>query len=102
MQEAIALLQGDRRGDYTDGVQVGRQLFAHLPEQNRLRRREQDRWAWENQRDASFADMYVHPQEVDYSVDSLFELIDASGLDFLGFSNPTYWNLERLIGQALI
>jgi SAM-dependent methyltransferase len=100
MQEAIALLQGDRRGDYTDGVQVGRQLFAHLPEQNRLRRREQDRWAWENQRDASFADMYVHPQEVDYSVDSLFELIDASGLDFLGFSNPTYWNLERLIGQA--
>ncbi|NJN19922.1 MAG: class I SAM-dependent methyltransferase [Leptolyngbya sp. RL_3_1] len=100
MQEAIALLQGDRRGDYTDGVQVGRQLFAHLPEQNRLRRREQDRWAWENQRDASFADMYVHPQEVDYSVDTLFELIDASGLDFLGFSNPTYWNLERLIGQV--
>lgn len=100
MQEAIALLQGDRRGDYKDGVQVGRQIFAHLPEQNRLRLREEKRWAWENQRDASFADMYVHPQEVDYSVDTLFELIDASDLDFLGFSNPTYWNLERLIGQV--
>ena len=100
MQEAIALLQGDRRGDYKDGVQVGRQIFAHLPEDNRLRLREEKRWAWENQRDASFADMYVHPQEIDYSVDTLFELIDSSDLDFLGFSNPTYWNLERLMGQV--
>jgi SAM-dependent methyltransferase len=100
MQEAIALLQGDRQGDYKDGVQVGRQIFAHLPEQNRLRQREEKRWAWENQRDASFADMYVHPQEIDYTIDTLFELIDASGLNFLKFSNPSYWNLERLIGQV--
>ena len=53
----------------------------------------------ENHRDASFADMYVHPQEVDYNVDTLFEFIDASGLDFLGFSNVDYWNLERLLGK---
>jgi hypothetical protein len=44
--------------------------------------------------------MYVHPQEVDYSIESLFELIDASGLDFVGFSNPHYWSLERLLGKA--
>jgi SAM-dependent methyltransferase len=100
MQEAIALLQGDRRGDYTDGVQVGRQLFAALPENNRLRKREAERWAWENQRDACFADMYVHPQEIDYTIETLFELIDASGLEFVGFSNPQVWNLERLVGQA--
>jgi SAM-dependent methyltransferase len=99
MQQAIALLQGDSRGDYEDGVAVGRQLFATLPEDNRLRRREQERWSLENQRDANFADMYVHPQEVDYTVDSLFELIEASGLTFLGFSNPRYWNLERLLGS---
>jgi hypothetical protein len=47
-----------------------------------------------------FADMYVHPQEIDYNIDSLFELIDASGLEFIGFSNPNYWNLERLIGDS--
>jgi SAM-dependent methyltransferase len=99
-QEAISLLQGDRLGDYKDGVQVGRQLFASLPEQNRLRKREESRWALENHRDECFADMYVHPQEIDYRVNTLFELIDASGLDFVGFSNPQYWDLARLIGTA--
>lgn len=100
MQAAIALLQGDRQGDYTDGVQVGRQIFANLPANNRLRRREEERWALENQRDANFADMYVHPQEVDYTIPTLFDLIDASGLEFVGFSNPRYWQIDRLIGQA--
>lgn len=99
-QEAIALLQGDQRGDYKDGVQVGRSLFASLPEQNRLRQREETRWALENHRDECFADMYVHPQEIDYNVKTLFSLIDASGLDFVGFSNPQYWDLSRLVGSA--
>jgi len=101
MQKAIALLQGNQRGDYSDGVQVGRHLFAALPENNRLVKREKERWALENQRDANFADMYVHPQEIDYNIDTLFELIDASGLEFIGFSNPRYWQLERLIGKNL-
>ncbi|MBD1836171.1 class I SAM-dependent methyltransferase [Cyanobacteria bacterium FACHB-472] len=99
MQQAIALLQDDQRGDYRDGVQLGRQIFAALPENNRLVKRERDRWSLENQRDECFADMYVHPQEIDYNIETLFELIDASGLDFLGFSNPRNWQLERLIGK---
>ncbi|MEO0768336.1 MAG: class I SAM-dependent methyltransferase [Cyanobacteria bacterium J06649_4] len=99
-QEAIALLQGQKRGDYVDGVAVGRNLFASLPEENRLRKREETRWALENHRDECFADMYVHPQEIDYNVKTLFDLIDASGLDFVGFSNPQYWDLSRLIGEA--
>lgn len=100
MQEAIALIQGDQRGDYQDGVRVGRQIFAALPETNRLLKREQERWSLENHRDANFADMYVHPQEIDYTIPTLFDLIDASGLEFIGFSNPHYWNLERLLGQS--
>jgi SAM-dependent methyltransferase len=100
MQQAISLLQGEQRGDYRDGVFVGRQIFASLPENNRLVKREKERWSMENHRDASFADMYVHPQEVDYNIQSLFELIDASGLEFLGFSNPQYWQLDRLLGKS--
>ena len=101
MQRAIALLQGDKRGDYQDGVKVGRDIFANLPQNNRLLKRENERWAWENKRDASFADMYVHPQEIDYNVDTLFELIDASGLEFVCFSNgQNYWDLARLIGNS--
>ena len=99
MQKAIALLQGNQRGDYQDGVKVGRQLFESLPENNRLVKREKERWSLENHRDANFADMYVHPQEIDYNIETLFELIDASGLEFIGFSNPQYWQLERLVGK---
>ena len=100
MQQAIGLLQGNQRGDYRDGVQIGRQIFSSLPETNRLVKREQERWSLENQRDECFADMYVHPQEIDYNIETLFELIDASDLKFIGFSNPRTWQLERLIGKA--
>ena len=99
MQNAIAILQGDQRDDYTDGVKIGRKLFATLPENNPLVQYEKEHWALENQRDECFADMYVHPQEIDYNIETLFELIEASGLEFLGFSNPDYWQLERLLGQ---
>ncbi len=99
MQRAIALLQGARQGDYRDGVQVGRQIFAALPTTNRLRQREETRWAMENRQDECFADMYVHPQEIDYSIDTLFDLIAASGLTFVGFSNPQVWQVERLLGN---
>ncbi|NHC36997.1 class I SAM-dependent methyltransferase [Scytonema millei] len=99
MQQAIALLQNDKQGDYRDGVQIGRKLFASLPENNRIVKRERSRWAMENQRDECFADMYVHPQEIDYNIDTLFDLIDASGLTFLGFSNPNFWQIERLLGK---
>jgi len=99
MQKAIALLQADKQGDYRDGVNIGRQIFASLPPDNRLVKREQERWSMENQRDECFADMYVHPQEIDYNIDTLFELIDASGLEFVGFSNPKNWQLERLLGK---
>jgi SAM-dependent methyltransferase len=100
MQKAIALLQGNKRGDYRDGVQVGRQIFNSLPENNRIVKREKERWSWENQRDENFADMYVHPQEIDYNIDTLFELINSSGLNFVSFSNPSFWQLERLLGKA--
>ncbi|MGF1479288.1 MAG: class I SAM-dependent methyltransferase [Cyanophyceae cyanobacterium] len=101
VQQAIALLQGERT-DYREGVQIGRQLFATLPPDNRLVKRERERWSLDNQRDATFADMYVHPQEIDYTIETLFELIDASGLEFMGFSNPEYWQLERLIGSSAL
>lgn len=100
MQKAIALLQGDKRGDYRDGVKVGRKIFANLPEHNRILQQEKKLWSLENHRDESFADMYVHPQEIDYNVETLFDLIEASGLDFVGFSNPKYWQLDRLVGES--
>ena len=100
MQKAISLLQTETKGDYKDGVFLGRKIFDSLPENNRLVKREKEKWCLENHLDESFADMYVHPQETDYNIDTLFELIEASGLEFIGFSNPQYWDLKRLIGES--
>ena len=100
MQQAIAILQGNEPGNYKNGVKIGRQLFTSLPENNRLVKYEQERWSFENQKDECFADMYVHPQEIDYNIDTLFELIEASGLEFLGFSNWEYWDIKRLLGKS--
>jgi hypothetical protein len=109
MQRAIALVQttpaettspDQERNPYREGVAIGRAIFGALPENNRLKKREHERWSMENQRDECFADMYVHPQEIDYTIDSLFDLIDASGLTFVGFSNPDYWRLDRLLAKA--
>lgn len=99
MQEAIQILQGNQRGDYRDGVNLGRQIFAALPDHNRLKQRETERWAVENVRDECFADMYVHPHEVDYRIPSLFSWLETTDLEFLGFSNPATWQLERVLGK---
>ncbi len=105
MQEAIAILQNQQTqtqsqsSDLKQGVKLGRDIFATLPDSNRLVQREKTRWQLENNRDECFADMYLHPQEVDYTIDSLFELIDAAGLEFVGFSNPQTWQPERLLGN---
>jgi SAM-dependent methyltransferase len=99
MQQAIAILQQRETLDFKQGVKLGREIFTALPETNRLVQREKTRWGMENTRDECFADMYLHPHEIDYEIDSLFELIAGSGLEFVGFSNPQVWNLERLLGK---
>jgi len=101
MQSAIALLAKSQPNlDFREGVKLGRELFATLPETNRLVQREKTRWSLENQKDECFADMYLHPHEINFTIDSLFAMIDAVGLEFAGFSNPEVWQLERLLGKS--
>jgi len=99
MQQAIAILQSQASPDFKQGVKLGREIFTALPDTNRLVQREKTRWSMENTRDECFADMYLHPHEIDYEIDSLFALITASDLEFVGFSNPQVWNLERLLAK---
>jgi SAM-dependent methyltransferase len=98
MQEALRLLQRGKT-DFDEGVRLGRAVFDALPDGNRLKVRESSRWAADNLKDATFADMYCHTCEVDYDVKTLFEMIDASGLDFVGMSNPRTWDLARVLGK---
>ena len=62
--------------------------------------------------DVEFVDRYLHPCERFYDIDSLFDLIDASGLEFMSWADPAAWNprreltsellAERLSGQSAI
>ena len=89
-------------GNGADGLRLGRELFQVLPEGNRLRQNHEQRWLIDTAADSNFADMYLHPQETSYDLTRLFSLIDAAGLQFAGFSNPSAWDLSRLLSGELL
>ena len=84
------------------GLRLGRQLFAELPEHNRLRRHHEQRWAIDCAADANFADMYLHPQETSYTIDRLMAFVASADLQFAGFSNPEIWDPARLLQGELL
>jgi SAM-dependent methyltransferase len=98
-QRALALLGA---GTEQEGLRLGRRLLAELPEANRLRRHHEERWALDTASDANFADMYLHPQETCYDLESLFDFVEQSGLRFAGFSNPRLWDPARLLTGELL
>ena len=89
-------------GQDSEALRLGRELFDVLPDSNRLRRNHEQRWLIDTAADANFADMYLHPQESSYDLESLFALIEASGLSFVGFSNPSVWDPSRLLTGDLL
>lgn len=44
--------------------------------------------------DVEFVDRYLHPNETDYDVPGLFDLIEGAGLRFLRWAVPEQWSLE--------
>lgn len=98
-QRALGLLGVGTGGE---GLRLGRELFQVLPEQNRLRRHHEARWALDTAADANFADMYLHPRETSYDLAGLMALVEASGLSFAGFSNPEVWDPTRLLSGELL
>mgnify|MGYP001108640730 FL=1 len=98
-QQALEFLEA---GTGANGLKLGRELFSDLPETNRLRRTHEQRWALDTHADANFADMYLHPQETSYDLERLMALIEASGLYFAGFSNPSVWDPARLLKGELL
>ncbi|MCP9849145.1 methyltransferase [Cyanobium sp. Morenito 9A2] len=98
-QRALALVGA---GADADGLRLGRELLATLPEANRLRRHHEQRWALDTAADANFADMYLHPQESSYNLDRLFDFVASADLRFAGFSNPEVWRPARLLQGELL
>lgn len=89
-------------GTGEEGLRLGRQLLAELPEHNRLRRHHEQRWAIDCAADANFADMYLHPQETSYNLERLMAFVASADLEFAGFSNPEVWDPARLLQGELL
>ncbi len=89
-------------GTGDEGLRLGRQLLAELPEHNRLRRHHEQRWAIDCAADANFADMYLHPQETSYNLERLMAFVASADLEFAGFSNPQVWDPARLLNGELL
>jgi SAM-dependent methyltransferase len=89
-------------GSGAEAIPLGRELFAVLPPGNRLRLHHEQRWALDTQADVNFADMYLHPQETSYTIESLMAFVAQADLDFAGFSNPEVWDPARLLSGALL
>ena len=85
-----------------NALELGRKLIDELPSNNPLKKNYIDKWSVECQSDVNFADMYLHPRETTFNLSRLWELIDKSKLEFLGFSNPMTWSLERLLDGELL
>lgn len=85
-----------------EGVNLARKLLFQLPKSNPLRRNYDEKWSDECALDVNFADMYLHPQEVNFTLDSLFEMIGKTDLIFLGFSNPKDWDPSRFLSGELL
>ena len=98
-QRALTLLEV---GTEAEGLRLGRELFETLPEQNRLRRHHEQRWAVDCAADANFADMYLHPQETSYNLERLLGFAAKADLHFAGFSNPELWDPARLLTGELL
>jgi len=96
VQEALRML-GPKNA--TEGVRLGRALFKTLPPDNPLVQFEKIHWAMENREDSSFADMYLQVQETCFTIPTLLTWIEQAGLTLVGFSNPEFWQLERLLGS---
>jgi SAM-dependent methyltransferase len=89
-------------GSGPEAIQLGRELFNVLPPSNRLRRHHEQRWALDTQADVNFADMYLHPQETSYNLQTLMAFVASADLKFAGFSNPEVWDPGRLLSGALL
>ena len=85
-----------------EALRLGRELFSVLPASNRLRRHHEQRWALDTQADVNFADMYLHPQETSYNVQTLLAFVAQADLAFAGFSNPEVWDPARLLSGGLL
>jgi 2-polyprenyl-3-methyl-5-hydroxy-6-metoxy-1,4-benzoquinol methylase len=89
-------------GSGEEGLRLGRQLLAELPEGNRLRQHHERRWIVDTAADANFADMYLHPQETSYNLERLLAFVASAELNFAGFSNPEVWSPARLLSGELL
>jgi len=82
----------------TQRVEIAKRLLAGLPDSNRLKRNPfvKDHLA----NDAGLFDLLLHGQDRAYRVPELYEAMDQSDLDMVGFVGPANYDPDYLITDA--
>lgn len=101
-QKAIRILtkMGTRTGDFERGVDLARKLIADLPVKETLERAFTQYMEWS---ESDLADLLVQPVEHSYTIESLNELFQSCGLEYVlpcisryarNLSTNLFWNLD--------
>lgn len=100
VQEILRMLTGKEPMDKQ--IEVARRFFATLPHGHFLKnpnRIGEDLPAWV-QRDEHMTDMFLHPREVVFTMDQMFDLLDGAGLELVRFFDEHSYDLRPLMHDA--
>ena len=83
-------------------LRLGWQMYASLPESNWFKKAENIVTDHKNFGDAGFYDLFLHKQDVCYSIEELNNLVGQAGLEIVDFSEATSrirLSPERLVNE---
>lgn len=110
-RKAIKLLQSDQE-DLNEGMEIGKELFGSLNENNPLFINYQRSYNASTKiisedfadSEAQFIDSYVNAHERTYNIEQLFELLEKNNLHFLRFQDANNWDIKKIFrgNQKLI
>jgi len=86
----------------SESINSCRYFLDGLPINNHIKTEYEDRWKEFCSSDINFADLFLHPYQNEFTITSLFSLIKQAGLEFLGFCNVDFWNLERILDKDFL
>ena len=86
----------------TKDIKLAKNMILNLPVNNILRNDHERRLYNGYMSDDYFADLYLNPREINFSLEMLFKMIESTSLVFGGFTNDSLWELKPFLQGELL
>ena len=86
----------------TKDIKLAKNMILNLPINNILRNDHERRLFNGYMSDDYFADLYLNPREINFSLEMLFKMIESTSLVFGGFTNDSLWELKPFLQGELL